>query len=249
MSPCRPLRCPVRDLLVATPSRGRPGRLQVMLDAALSLSQAQTDIAVAWDDDDPQQVAYQRLSARMLGEDDCRTLWFTGPRSTVTGWTNGMALGHAGDYRAVASLSDDHVPRTPGWDRLLLEAIDGMGGTGIAYGNDLHQESRTATSWVMSADIVQALGWLALPACSHYHIDDAVVALGREAGCLAYLPEVVIEHCHPGWGTGTWDDVYASEAARGPADEAAFSDWYYDGQMAADVAVVSALREARRCGS
>ena len=81
-----------------------------------------------------------------------------------------------------------------------------MGGTGIAYGNDLHQGGALATSVVMSSDIAAALGWMALPGCAHYHIDDVWVALGRDAGCLAYLPDVVIEHAHPAWGTAAWDE-------------------------------------------
>lgn len=228
----------MRDLLVIVPSRGRPDRLNKMIDASLGLSEARTDIAVGTDDDDEAHGGYEALAA------EGRFAWHHGPRDTVSGWTNKIAMEAAGSYRALASLSDDHVPRTQGWDRLLLEALDGMGGTGLAYGNDLHQCQNLATSVVMSSDIVTALGWMAYPGCAHYHIDDIWVLLGRGAECLAYLPDVIIEHEHPAWGTGAWDDVYAMEAGRGPADQAACQEWFRDGQMDADVATVRALGAA-----
>ena len=153
--------------------------------------------------------------------------------------------GAAGKYRALASLSDDHVPRTQGWDRLLLDAIDGMGGTGFAYGDDLGQRENLATSVVVSADIVQALGWFMLPACAHYHVDNAWMDLGRGAGCLAWCPDVVIEHAHPFWGAVPMDATYESEFARGDADLAAYETWRRD-RMAADVATVAAARKGSR---
>jgi hypothetical protein len=231
----------LRDLLVIVPSRARPGRLEVMLDAALSLSEAQTDIAVAYDDDDPRKDAYLALPAR-----GPRCTWHQGPRDTFSGWVNKIAVPAAGSYRALASLGDDHVPRTQGWDRLLLEAIDAMGGTGIAYGNDMHQGGQLATSVVMSSDIVTALGWMSLPGCAHYHVDDAWVCLGRDAGCLAYLPDVIIEHCHPAWGSAAWDETYATEAGRGPADQAAWGEWFFGGGKDAAVSAVAALVAAGR---
>jgi hypothetical protein len=203
----------LRDLLVIVPSRGRPGRLTVMLDAALSLSEAETDISVATDDDDPSRGGYEALSGRFA--------WHHGPRDTFTGWLNRVALASLGGYRALASLGDDHVPRTQGWDRLLLAAIDQTGGTGIAYGSDLHQGSALATSVVMSSDIAEALGWMSLPGCAHYHTDDACIALGREAGCLAYVPDVVIELMHPAWGTGFPAGREAPGA--GPVESRAFA--------------------------
>jgi hypothetical protein len=131
----------MKDLLVITPSRGRPQRLREMLDACLALSAADTDIVVGCDDD---LDGYRELAGRYS---DGRVRWFGGPRTGFAGWTNRLASrytqadpdgdGHLPRYRAFASLGDDHIPRTQGWDKLLLEAIDQMGGSGIAYGNDL----------------------------------------------------------------------------------------------------------------
>jgi hypothetical protein len=231
----------VRDLLVIVPSRGRPDRLAAMLAATLGLSGMDTDVAVCLDDDDVPP--YEQVSL----DTDMRVSWHAGPRDTVAGWTNTVAAAQAGYYRALASLSDDHVPRTPGWDRLLLGAIDGMGGTGFAYGDDLLQGEIIPTAVVVSSDIVRALGWMCEPAHRHYWIDNVWKDLGQGAGCLAYVPGVVIEHCHPGVGKGAWDATYAAEAARDGEDEAAYREWRA-GRMAGDVATVAGLRKGNGCG-
>jgi hypothetical protein len=231
----------MRDLLVIVPSRGRPERLRAMLDACLSLSEADTDIAVAFDDDDSD--AYPSLAASYGSK---RVWWFTGKRDTLAGWTNWVAFGPGtgGKYRAFASLGDDHLPWTPGWDRLLLEAIGGDGGEGIAYGNDLHQGDRLPTAPVISAGIVDALGWMCEPSLAHMYLDNVWADLGRAASCLAYVPGVVIEHLHPDAGKAVTDGTYAESLAGEEADRQAYERWRRD-RMGIDVAKVRALRERR----
>jgi hypothetical protein len=222
----------MKDLLVITPSRGRPRRLREMLDACLALSTAETDIAVGCDDDDKD--GYRELAATCRE----RVSWFGGPPTGWAGWTNRMAVhylrGGAGTgggggttprYRAFASLGDDHVPRTPGWDALLLSAIDRMGGSGIAYGDDLLQGQALPTAAVISADIVGALGWICEPTLHHMYADNVWADIGRGAGCLAYLPDVVIEHVHFRAGKTPVDPTYAKAESWTEADKAAYRRW------------------------
>jgi hypothetical protein len=228
----------VRDLLVIVPSRGRPERLHVTIEACLSLSEADTDIAVGIDLDDAETYAasfYGELGRRP------RVIWYHGARRTLSGWTNYLASEHAGRFRAFASLGDDHVPRTQGWDRLLLEALDKLGGEGIAYGNDLHQGNALPTAPVISAGIVEALGWMMLPSAEHMFVDNAWRDLGMGAGCLAYVPEVVIEHVHPDAGKAGNDVTYEESVAKAAEDRAAYWAWRVTGDMASDIAKVRAL--------
>ena len=230
------------DLLVIIPTRGRPDRVVAALDAALSLSETDARAVVAYDDDDPAAPGYAALAEECAGG---LVSWAHGPRDTLCGWTNRLALEGLGEYRAFFSMGDDHLPRTPGWDRLLLEAIDGMGGTGFAYGDDLGQGERLATSVMVSADIVKALGYLMLPTCEHFHVDDAWMTLGREGGCLAWCPHVVIEHAHPAWGKAEMDSTYAVEAPKGGRDQAAWNEWWHGPGRLEDVAKVAALVSAK----
>lgn len=230
----------MRDLLIITPSRGRPHRLREMLDAVFVTAEADTDVAVAIDGDDPSDYS---PAWRVNGN---RVAWFTGHRNTLSRWTNRLALDPAigGRYRALASLGDDHLPGTPGWDRLLLEAIDAMGGTGIAYGDDTIMGERLPTAPVISGDIVKALGWMCEPSLRHMFVDNVWGDLGREADCLAYVPGVVVEHRHWCAGKSALDATYAeTEVQKGP-DRALYENWKAE-RMTADADTVRELREAK----
>ena len=211
-----------------------------MLGGCLSLSAAETDVAVGFDEDDPAHMAYWELSAQT--QNAGRTYWWLGKRKSLAAWTNAIAESFAGKYRAYASFGDDHLPRTEGWDKALLDAIASAGGTGIAYGDDLLMGGNLCTAPVVSADIVDALGWLALPAISHYCLDNALKDIGEGAGCLLYCPDVVTEHVHYANGKAPVDATYADAGgfSEGHPDWAAYQKWR-EQDMARDVATVRAL--------
>ena len=228
----------MRDLLVIVPSRGRPAAVRELHRAITATARARTDLIIAFDDDDPLRSAYeaQRAAARK----DRRFLWTSGPRAPLTEWTNRIALAYAGKYRALCSMGDDHRPRTDGWDAQLLAALDGTGGTGLAYGDDLLQGERLPTAWVVSSDIVTALGWMCLPSCRHYCVDNAVKVVGEQAGCLHYLPGVVIEHLHYLRTGSVPDGTYREAEMRAEADREAYEDWLLRGAND-DIATVRGL--------
>ncbi len=239
----------MRDLLVVTPSRGRPWHLQRLVNAMRDTCQAGTDLVVYVDDDDPRLDDY-----KSLGLEDLRT----GPRGTLTSLTNALALEAAGDYRYLASLGDDHVPRTAGWDRELCGTVDAMGGTGFAYAAGSRWVIPEAV--VVSSDIVRALGWMCNPRCAHYKIDDTWLQLGLAARCIAYRHDVLVEHMQfgipydpldPGKGMkAVKDDTYADalQTEKVLADVVAWTDWQNDGGLLADAAKIRALIDAKPCG-
>lgn len=235
----------MRDLLVITPSRGRPWHLQRLMNAMRDTCKLTTDLAVAVDDDDPRLDDYKQL-----GIPDLRV----GPRASLTELTNRLALEHAGDYRYLASLGDDHVPRTEGWDRELVSSIELMGGTGFAYANGSRWIIPEAI--VVSSDIVRELGWLANPRMAHYKIDDTWLQLGLQARCIAYRHDVMVEHMQfgihydpldPGKGTkAVKDDTYADalDPQKIAADVVGWYDWMAE-DLVADAAKIRALIDAK----
>lgn len=228
------------ELAVITPSRDRPVQFAEM--AATVQATAGGDVAVHGyiDHDDPEFDAYWSQASA--------SVYITaGPRRTLSGWTNLGAqtvLAAPDAPRYLASFGDDHRPRTKNWDRVLIDAVEQMDGPGIAYGNDLFQGERLPTAWVVSADLVRAVGWMMLPACEHLFVDAAVLELGRAAGRIAYRPEVVIEHLHPVAGKAAWDESYrASNAGRRyEADGRAFVAWRDGGGLVADAEKVKQLQ-------
>lgn len=228
------------DLVVITPSRGRPARLAGLLDAVRATAAGDVEVMVCLDADDPTLDDYRRILPRAPR--------LVGARRSLVGWTNHAAtvlLDRPDPPRWLASLGDDHRPRTPGWDRLLTAAIEDMPGPGIAYGNDLFQGAGLPTAWVVSAELVRAVGWMMLPACEHLYVDRAVLELGRAAGRIAYRPDVVIEHLHPVAGKADWDASYraSNSPERYSGDGRAFEAWRA-GQLPVDASAVRALTYA-----
>jgi hypothetical protein len=229
------------DLVVITPSRGRPRQLAELAHTVRTTTDGRVEVVGLVDDDDPQRATYKALPC---------DIW-TGPRKSLSGWTNFAARvlldGPPAECpRFLASMGDDHRPRTRNWDLYLIAAIEALGGSGWAYGSDLLQGENLPTAWVVSADVTRALGWMMLPACAHMYVDTAVGELGRATGLITYRPDVAIEHLHPLAGKADWDDTYlaTNSAAQVAADHDAFEAWRRDG-LVADVDRVLVATAAR----
>lgn len=228
------------DLLVVTPSRGRPGSIGRLLESVHATRKLTTHVHVAVDEDDPELAAYRTVMGKAGADGDVLEV---GPRNGLCGWTNKVAVKRAGEYMFLASLGDDMVPRTKGWDRALTRAITDMGGTGFAYPWDGTRED-IPECVVLSSDIVRALGWMCEPTLNHWWPDNVWADLGRGADCLRYLRAVAVDHVHPVAGLASSDATYRESGTKIPADEAAYYRWRA-GRMAADVAVVAGLRARR----
>jgi hypothetical protein len=225
------------DLVVVVPTRGRPEAFNEFQEACRATCTAATWLLAVVDTDDVTAPQY-------MAAPDCLAFFTHAPPRGHVGAINWGAKQAIDQFRpfAIAKLDDDHRPRTKGWDAQLLDALREMG-TGIAYGNDLLQGERLPTAPAMTADIVKTLGYMGPPTLHHLYVDDFWRDLGSAAGCLRYLPGVVVEHMHPAAGKVPWSEghmrVNAPEQYErdGKAYEA-----YKAGRFAADVARVQALR-------
>lgn len=229
------------SLLVITPSRGRPQQFGEMVAAVHRLStEPDTWVAAGFDKDDPALTGYLQLIEK---ESFPRLVYTVGNRDTLSGWTNTLtrAHRHCGDY--LASFGDDHLPRTAGWDTAFTRAIKSMDqGIGIVYGDDLAMGERLPTAPVVSRDIVERLGWFTYPKCGHYCVDNIWKDLGQGAGCLKYVPEVVIEHMHYSTGKSARDQTYqdAGGFTELHPDYAAYLHWAA-GERSTDVQMIKDL--------
>lgn len=214
------------DLVCMVPSRGRPGKITRLIEACARTCRADTLIALGFDDDDP------ALMDNLRAADGCYTS--IRKRMGLAKWTNTLAALHM-DAPALASLGDDMVPVTDGWDERLIEAC---GRAGMAYPED-RRRNDIPEMIVMSTGIVRALGWFCLPELDHWYVDNVWSDLGRGAGCLRFLPDVVVEHRHPNVTGERGDRTYGDAAARYSADLSAYQRWRLKG-MRGDVAKVRA---------
>lgn len=230
------------ELVVIVPSRGRPEAVPRVVDA-WHATDAYQDAALlfAVDEDDPAADQYRaQASPEAL-------MVFCAEWLPMVAKLNAVAAYQASADRpfALGFAGDDHLPRTPGWAATMLAALRDMD-TGVVYGDDLLQGERLCTSWAMTSDIVRTLGRMVPAPVEHMYCDNSVMDVAKLAGCLRYLPAVVIEHVHPLAGKAEWDEGYRHVNRREQyrADELAYRRWIRDGR-AADVAAVRVLRSSR----
>ncbi|MFJ1664807.1 hypothetical protein ACIOK4_00170 [Streptomyces bottropensis] len=198
----------MHSLAVIVPSRGRPHTVAQLAEAFAETCSERTWLLFAVDEDDPQYLAY----GDAVGEASAGGLRVQ--LVAQSGGTMVSALNHAARYllaapapvvpHAIGFMGDDHRPRTKGWDQAYLFALQAL--PGIVYGNDLLQGVNLPTQCAISAPIVRALGHMAPETLTHLYVDNYWRDLGRAAGCLSYLPDVIVEHVHPIAGKAEWDD-------------------------------------------
>src|SRR5215831_20626444 len=99
------------DLVVLVPSRGRPANITRLRKAVAATAELATVLHFGFDNDDPY------LTDNIMAAGPC--LFTTADRMHLAAWTNHLA-GYHGEARYLASMGDDMVPVTPGWDRLLI---------------------------------------------------------------------------------------------------------------------------------
>ena len=216
---------PVADMLIVVPSRSRPQNVARLLDAwAETGAPGAADIRVDVDADDTKFSGYVKLSesfprgVRLAVGHVWRPLVWKLNRATRQDCDR---------YEALGFMGDDHLPRTKGWAQRYLAELRDLG-TGIVYGDDGYQHENTPTQWAMTADICRALGGRMVPApVDHLYCDDAVRDLGKVAGCLRYLPDVMIEHMHPSAGKAERDPQYirVNSRAQYGRDRPAYHAW------------------------
>lgn len=221
------------DLAVLVPSRGRPASVDRLVRACALTCRADTKLHFAFDTDDP------ALGANIRAAQGHR--YMVGPRDTLTGWTNKLAKRHMGHAPALASLGDDHVPVTDGWDEKLLAALPAGGG--YAYPNDQRRDD-IPEAVVISASIVKALGWMSPPFVTHWYQDNVWRDLGAGAGCLVYCRGVLVKHLHPNVLGKPGDQTNHDAAQRFDSDLAAYQRWRLaKSGLAADLRTVRGVRE------
>lgn len=206
------------SLAYVVPSRGRPANIARLVDAWADTG-ATAHLEVCVDDDDPALGDY--LALGLAGPARLRI----GPRRRLGGTLNQVAPELAARHRAIGFMGDDHVPRSPGWDRRLLDAIEA--GARVAYGNDLVHGPALPTAVALDATVIARLGYMVPPGLVHLFMDNYWAWLGEHLGALAYLDDVVIEHVHPIVGRAEWDEGYVEANATEvwEHDEARWHRW------------------------
>jgi hypothetical protein len=218
----------MRDLLLAVPSRGRPGNITRLIEAMAHTCEGETDLVVGLDEDDPALAQYP-------GPFDTDVSYVVKPGlHKVTAWMNELIVPEAGNYRFAGSVGDDNVPHTPGWDVRVMEALEK---TPLAFANDQYPSRQPGTLCChvfMRSEVVQTLGYFGPPSIAHMYVDVAWMAWGTACG-ITYLHDVLIPHLHYTSGGAPHDETYANSYAGTGADLQAWHAYCRSGNLNADI--------------
>jgi hypothetical protein len=215
-------------LTVICPSRGRPdGAAEVTKTFLATATSLDTTLVFVVDPDDVTAADYPAAP----GEPAVLTLVLPekpADRGMLPALAAGLKRILAADVddelTVIGFVGDDHRFRTPGWDAAIEDYLELH--PGVAYADDLLKRQELPTQWFVSRSIVDVFG-MGLPGLFHLYIDDYWKTLAAGAGCLYYMPDLIIEHMHPTVGKAEWDDGY--RAVNAPEmyahDNAVFTAW------------------------
>ena len=204
------------DLLVMVPTRGRREQCERLLETFTQTATC-ADLLFILDPDDP--------ACEGMEWGDAATAVLE-PREYLAGKLNRTGMAMAEAYPVLMWCGDDVAFRTPAWDKIMLAALADLGGSGWIYPDDKRRND-IPEHYMVSSDVVKALGWFANPAVRHYYLDNSVAELGKRSGLIRWCPDAVVEHLHYSVAPGVErDETYRSaEDMFGQSDLAAFHEW------------------------
>ena len=114
----------------------------------------------------------------------------------------------------------------------------------MCFGDDLYprQKGTLPCHIFMRSEIIRSLGYMGPPLFRSMFVDNVWMAWGAAIG-IKFLPDVVIEHMHPGAGKAPMDETYARSAEQFAEGHQAYQH-YMATDYAADIAKIRALQPA-----
>jgi len=180
-------------ILWVCPTRGRPEKLQKMLDSFYDTTEGDSDLLIAIDSDDR---SYDKM---MFHDNNESILWEV--NDPIGGkflhLLNKMALKYVDDYKYIGFMEDDVILRTDGYEKVFIEKLKELGDFSLVHGNDGINTPRLVSLPVLTSKLVKTLGFFAPPELNclwadYFWRELANTGLVREH----YFPEIVIQHMH-----------------------------------------------------
>lgn len=191
------------DLIsVLAPTRGRPEALQAMAWSAHETADGPVQILAYVDDDDPAD--YQPENVKIV----------RGPRITLSECWNRLA--EVADGTILHMGSDDIRFRTPGWDTRILDVFDAFPDRiCFVHGRDGGHDEKLGTHGFVSRRWVDTVGYFTWPGFPCDYADTWLHVVAGKIGRRVFVPSVLIEHLHPIFGKGEWDQTHMERLVRG----------------------------------
>lgn len=143
------------------------------------------------------------------------------------------AAGRIGNSVDWCLFAADDVRFVPGWweateelradERIGVigtnDSRDGTGNPRVAAG-DHTCHPLVRSRYIRDHGTVDRRGEAVHGGYHHWFVDDELIWTAKLRNAWAYCPDAIVEHLHPYWGHGEWDDTYQRGEANAEADGA-----------------------------
>lgn len=195
------------------PTRYRPDKFAAMIESAHETAADPVygvEVVAYLDNDDPELDTYQSaeypLSVRFVA----------GPRCVLSDAWNRAAEFARGDVLMLCA--DDLRFRSLDWDA-TVEQLAGVFPDRLVliYGRDGHADERMATHPFVTRRWVEVVGRFTAPYFAADYVDLWLHDVAKRVGRAVYHPHILIEHLHPSFGLGEWDENHQERLERAKA--------------------------------
>ncbi len=195
-------------LLIIVPVLRRPHKVQPLLDSiAAATPQPYRVVFVADPDDRPEIEAIKQADGEVWVKDG----------------------NYAAKINAVCTYSDepyiflgaDDLEFHQGWLEAALRKM--RGNIGVVGTNDLgnkrvmrgqHATHSLVARWYADGGTIDDKTKLLHEEYPHEYVDDEFVQTAKKRRAFAFARDSVVEHMHPAWNKGDWDDLYRAQRQR-----------------------------------
>lgn len=193
---------------ILCPTRNRQGELKRMVESACDTASHPQNIEILFrmDDDDRTEHVFDA---------PCRLFTLTGTRHKIMcdNWND--LIPHA--LGSIFMCGNDDIEfKTPGWDQLIeAEFSKYPDGILLVGGDDGFTRGRAIPHPFVSRRWVELQGYFSAPYFeSDYGTDTWNEDIAQMVNRRVYLPNLLIFHHHPAFGTGPQDDTYKERMTR-----------------------------------
>jgi hypothetical protein len=217
----RPVAAPLIDVVI--PTFGRADRLTDVAFNVIENTANLASVTFVVEADDAESIeAVQAIPSSLV-----RCLLNTGPRSYAG------AINIAAGYRDAPWLftGADDLRFHPGWDESALRLATATGAQVVGT-NDLGHpavlrgehstHSLVHRDYIADGATAERILGKVLHEYDHCYVDTELVAVARFRRVYAHCHAAKVEHLHPIWDKGSWDETYAAGAANVDADKVEF---------------------------
>jgi hypothetical protein len=218
------------------PTRNRPASVRRLIHSARQTADSPSGLEFVFyaDSDAPLP---EDITSRL----DVVTI--TGPRIVLSAMWNACYGQASGEI--VMQAADDIVFHTPGWDTAVLAEFEKVPDKILlVHGEDGIQGPDLGTHSFLHRRWVETLGYFTAPYFSSDYGDTWINDLADKTGRRVYLPDVNIEHLHPGVGKAPFDQTHTDRVLRGQRDNVVALWASLEAERVADAAKLQAVIDA-----